>query len=248
MSDRPFVDQVAVVAGASGAIGGAIARRLGRAGASLLLLGRDRRRLERLERELHGDGVARGESGAKVVALPLDLESDEAFRALRRALARYRGVDVLIHAHGRFAAGSLTGTPVAELDRLLRVNFRSPLLLTRHCLPSLIARRGQVVFINSSAALRAAPEVASYALSKQALQGATDRLRDEVNRLGVRVLSVFPGRTASAMQRTVARQLGQPYQPERLMTPDDVAAMVVAALALPRSAEVTDIHLRPMLG
>lgn len=241
MTDRPFVDQVAVVAGASGAIGGAIARRLGRGGARLLLLGRDRRRLERLERELVG-------AGAEAKALVLDLENDDAFRALKRALARYRGVDLLVHAHGRFAAGSLTETPVAELDRLLRVNFRSPLLLTRQCLPSLVARRGQVVFINSSAALRAGAEVGSYAVSKQALQGATERLRDEVNRLGVRVLSVFPGRTASAMQRAVARQLGQPYQPERLMTPDDVAAMVVAALALPRSAEVTDIHLRPMRG
>jgi len=241
MTDRPFVDQVAVVAGASGAIGGAIARQLGRGGASLLLLGRDRRRLERLARELAGADI-------EATALPVDLEDDDAFRDLKRALARLPGVDILVHAHGRFAAGSLTGTPVAELDRLLRVNFRSPLLLTRHCLPSLIARRGQVVFVNSSAALRAAPEVGSYALSKQALQGATERLRDEINPLGVRVLSVFPGRTASAMQRTVARQLGQPYRPERLMAPDDVAALVSAALALPRSAEVTDIHLRPMRG
>jgi NADP-dependent 3-hydroxy acid dehydrogenase YdfG len=73
-----------------------------------------------------------------------------------------------------------------------------------------------------------------------------DSLRSEVNPRGVRVLSVFPGRTASPMQAAVHADEGRSYQPERLLQPADVAASVVHALALPRTAEVTDIHIRPL--
>ncbi|MFL6232265.1 MAG: short-chain dehydrogenase, partial [Thermoanaerobaculia bacterium] len=68
------------------------------------------------------------------------------------------------------------------------------------------------------------------------------------NKQGVRVLTVFPGRTATAMQEEVHRYEGSPYDPERFLQPGDVAAMVLNALALPRTAEVTDIHIRPMRG
>jgi len=74
-----------------------------------------------------------------------------------------------------------------------------------------------------------------------------DSLRAEVNAKGVRILSVYPGRTASPMQEAVHRSEEKAYSPERLLQPGDVAAMVLAALALPRTAEVTDLMLRPML-
>jgi hypothetical protein len=67
-----------------------------------------------------------------------------------------------------------------------------------------------------------------------------------VNERGVRVLTVFPGRTASEMQRLVARHFGQEYRPEDLMAADDVARPVIEALLLPRTVEVTDLRLRRM--
>ena len=60
------------------------------------------------------------------------------------------------------------------------------------------------------------------------------------------MLSVYPGRTASAMQVEVAQAAGIPYEPEKLLQPEDVAASIVSALKLPRTAEVTDITIRPM--
>jgi len=80
------------------------------------------------------------------------------------------------------------------------------------------------------------------------LRAVADGLREEVDRQGVRVLTVFPGRTATAMQEEVHRFEGRAYDPERFLRPGDVAAMVLNALALPRTAEVTDIHVRPMRG
>ncbi len=85
-----------------------------------------------------------------------------------------------------------------------------------------------------------------YAATKHALRAMTDSLRDEVNPDGVRVLSVFLGRTASPMQAAIHQVEGRAYDPDRLVQPQDVAAMVISALSLPRTAEVTDISIRPM--
>jgi NADP-dependent 3-hydroxy acid dehydrogenase YdfG len=87
-----------------------------------------------------------------------------------------------------------------------------------------------------------------YAASKHALRALADGLRDEVNKKGVRVITVFPGRTATPMQEAVHRYEGRPYDAERFLQPEDVAAAAVNALALPRTAEVTDLHIRPMRG
>jgi NADP-dependent 3-hydroxy acid dehydrogenase YdfG len=69
----------------------------------------------------------------------------------------------------------------------------------------------------------------------------------EMNEKGIRVLSVFLGRTATAMQAAVHAHEGESYRPERLVQPDDVASVVASALLLPRTAEITDISIRPML-
>jgi len=88
--------------------------------------------------------------------------------------------------------------------------------------------------------------LAQYAATKYALRAIADSLREEVNDKGVRVTSVYPGRTSSAMQAGVHAQEGRVYRPELLMQPDDVATVVMAALSLPRTAEMTDVSIRPM--
>ena len=107
-------------------------------------------------------------------------------------------------------------------------------------------RCGQVVFVNSSAGLTARAGVGQYAATKHALRAVADSFREEVNADGLRVLSVFLGRTATPMQEAVHKMEGKAYYPERLMQAEDVAAVVVNALSLPRTAEVTDIYARPM--
>ena len=86
---------------------------------------------------------------------------------------------------------------------------------------------------------------AAYAASKTALKAVTDSLRSEVNADGIRVLSVYPGRTASAMQEALYKQEGRIYEPEKMLQPEDVAETVVSALSLKRTAEITDILIRP---
>jgi NADP-dependent 3-hydroxy acid dehydrogenase YdfG len=112
-------------------------------------------------------------------------------------------------------------------------------------LPMLRSRHGQVVFINSSVGTRAPANVGQYAATKHALKAIADSLRDEVNADGMRVLSVFLGRTATPMQAAIYEMEGRTYRPELLLQPEDVAAVVINALTLPRTAEVTDISIRP---
>ena len=234
-----FADRVAVVAGATGAIGGAVARSLAGEGACLLLLGRDEARLRALADELEA-------GGATVRALAGDLARQAAAEAAGAAVAELGdGVDVLVHAAGAFRAGPVESAPVEDLDLQFAVNVRAPYLLTRRLLPALRARRGLAVFVNSTAGLGAGAGSAAYAASKHALRAIADGLRAEVNDDGVRVLSVYPGRTRGRMQREVCRAFGQRYDGERFLDPADVAAAIIDAAALPPSAEVCDLRLRP---
>ena len=101
--------------------------------------------------------------------------------------------------------------------------------------------------MNSSAGLTARANVGQYAASKHALKAVADSLREEANPAGVRVLSLFLGRTASPMQAAVYAMEQKAYYPELLMQPEDVASMAIHALTLSRSVEVTEISMRPLL-
>ena len=232
---KDFTGKVALVTGAGSGIGRAIALELARRGADVSLIGRRREPLEQVRAECESCGIA-----AKVLAADVGREED--VRALTASVAE---LDILIHSAGVIHRGTVAETSVAEFDEQFNTNCRGPFLLTQSLLPLLRRRTGQVVFINSSAGVSGRGDVGAYCASKHALRGLADSLREEVNREGIRVLSVYCGRTASPMQAALQAAEGRVYQPENLLQPEDIAAVIAAALALPLTAEVTDIHLRP---
>ncbi|MEZ5333533.1 MAG: SDR family oxidoreductase [Thermoanaerobaculia bacterium] len=229
----------AVVTGGSSGIGRATALRLAGPGAVLDLVGRDRERLEEA-------GGAVEAAGGRAILHTLDLADGTAVGRWAEALELASGLDVLVHAAGAIRLGRLAEATAEDLRLQLAVNLEAPFRLTRALLPALRLAGGQVVFVNStSGRVPPGPGGGLYAASKHALRALADALRAEENRAGVRVLSVFPGRTATPMQEAVVAAEGGSYRPERLLQPDDVARAIVQALALPRTAEVTDIALRP---
>jgi NADP-dependent 3-hydroxy acid dehydrogenase YdfG len=231
---------IAVVTGAGSGVGQAIALALAAQGVMLCLVGRTPATLE---------ATARGVPHTQIAprCYPTDLTHDAAVQTLAAQLHReWDAIDILVHSAGVYAMGPLETTPVTDLDHQYRTNVRAPYLLTQALLPLLHRRQGQVVFINSSVGLTARGQVGSYAASKHALRALADSFREEVNVEGLRVLSVYLGRTASPMQAMVHAIEGKAYHPEYLLQPSDVAAVVLNALCLPRTAEVTDIHIRPM--
>jgi NADP-dependent 3-hydroxy acid dehydrogenase YdfG len=153
---------------------------------------------------------------------------------------------VLVLCGGAIAHGRLELASLADFDLQYGANLRSHYALTQLMLPLLRKAQGQIVFINSSAGLRTSATAGQYSATQHALRAIADSLRDEVNCDGIRVLSIYPGRTATPRIAALFEKEGRPYRPELLMQPEDVALMVTQALALPRTAEVTDISMRPM--
>ena len=236
-----FTDQVAVVTGASSGIGKAIALELAAQGAKICLLGRKLETLQAIALSIPA-------SAPRAMSYQVDLTLDEDIQKLKVRLQQDFGqVDLLVHSAGVISMGELKTAPVEDLDWQYRTNVRAPYALTQALLPMLIPRRGQIVFINSSAGLGTRAGVGQYAATKHALKAIADSLRAEVNADGLRVLSVFPGRTASPMQALVHEIEGKAYHPDHLLQPQDVAVAVINALSLPRSAEVTDICIRPLV-
>ena len=238
---RSLEGAVAVVTGGSEGIGRAIAGQLAEAGVNLWLIARRTGPLETAAAEV-------SQTGAVARALPADLSVEAELHAAAEQVLAAGPVDLLVHAAGLIRIGHLADAAIADFDRQWAINVRAPYLLTQQLLPSIRERRGQIVFVNSNAGLHASSGVSQYAATKYALRGMADALRAEVNPGGVRVLSVFPGRTATPMQADLHRQEGKPYHPERLMQPADVASAVVSALRLPATAELTEVRMRPAVA
>jgi NADP-dependent 3-hydroxy acid dehydrogenase YdfG len=232
--------QIAVVTGASGGIGGAIATAFIQGGAHVVAVGRDIAKLEALVTRLRGlAGIAE--------AFRADLTQDDDLSGLAEYVSYTWGrLDILVHSAGAYARGKLEKSSVNTMDALYASNVRGPYLLTKELLPLLKRPRGQITFINSSAGLSARPEAVQFSATQQAFKALADGLRDEVNADQVRVLSVYPGRTATARIEALTLEEGRPYQPELLLRPEDVASVVANAVTLPWTAEVTDISIRPM--
>lgn len=232
--------QTAVVTGASSGIGAAIALCFAEEGAKLHLIGRNSVALEAVAQRARINSP-------RVLTYRVDLNIDEDLEKLKTDLKRdCEGMNILVHSAGVIALGPLERASLADFDWQYRTNVRAPYALTQALLPMLRAQHGSIIFINSSAGLNTRANISQYSATKHALKAVADSFRAEVNADGIRVLSVYPGRTASPQQAAIHKAEGKTYSPELLMQPADVARIVVDALKVNITAEVTDISIRPM--
>ncbi|RAZ33187.1 SDR family oxidoreductase [Microbacterium sp. SMR1] len=225
--------QTHLITGSGSGIGLAIARRLADRGDRLVLLGRNEARAAELAELLPG-----------AVGVAANLREPA---ALAGALADRlpEAIDTVIHGAGVVELGPVAELPVAAWTDQLTVNLIAAAELTRLALPAIRAARGQILFVNSGAGLTAHPAWSAYAASKHGLKALADALRGEEAAHGVRVTTVYPGRTATPMQAEVHRQEGRDYDPAAFIDPESVATTVLAALDLPRDALVPDVSVRP---
>jgi NADP-dependent 3-hydroxy acid dehydrogenase YdfG len=224
--------QIALVTGASGDIGRAIAEALSAASVNVIAVGRRRERLA---------AIATGPGHVHTFAADLTREASRA--GVEEVVARGEGLDLLVLASGIYGRAQ----DPASLADLFAANVMAPYALLQALLPWLARAQGYVVFINSTQGLAASPGVGQFAATQHAMRAIADSLREEVNARGIRVASVFLGRTASERQAAIFAMEGRNYTPERLIQPADVARIVLTLLALPANVEVTDITLRPRL-
>jgi NADP-dependent 3-hydroxy acid dehydrogenase YdfG len=225
---------VHLVTGAGSGIGAAVARRLLARGDELWLLARDAGRARRLAAEFPGARTLAGDLG----------EPSRLSWALGHQSPPDR-LDSLLHIAGVIELGPVGDLTPKVWHETLSANLIGPAELTRLMLPQLRLSRGHVVMLNSGSGLHAGPEWSAYAASKHGLRALADSLRAEEHGNGVRVTSVYPGRTATPMQVKVHQQEGKAYDAARFIDPESVATTVLAALDLPRDAEITELTVRP---
>jgi NAD(P)-dependent dehydrogenase (short-subunit alcohol dehydrogenase family) len=237
--DGSLSGRIALVTGASSGLGRAIAVALAQEGANVCALGRNPMTL--------AETVAAAQKHSQAIGFQFDLASEQSFEELLSHLEKAGSVDILVHCAGIIYQDVMEKAHIQDLDLQYSINVRAPYVLTQRLLPLLTTARGQIVFINSSAGSAARrPDIGQYAATKHALKAIADSLREEVNPKGIRVLSVYLGRTATPMQKALFQKEGTPYHPEMLLQPKDVASIIIHSLMLPPTAEVTDISIRPM--
>lgn len=236
-----LASQTAIVTGASSGIGASIALALAEQDVNLHLIGRNHQALNDVANQ------ARKKS-SEVLVYQSDLSVDESLEKLAADLkAKCIRLDVLVHCAGIISLAPVGNASITDFDRQYKTNVRAPFFLTQALLPALRNSHGSVVFINSSAGMSTRANISQYSATKHALKAVADSLRAEVNSADIRVLSIYPGRTASPQQAAIFKAEGRPYVPESLMQPGDVAQVLIDALKISRTAEVTDISIRPML-
>jgi uncharacterized protein len=209
--DTPWT---ALVTGANGGIGQAIARALGGAGAHVIVSGRRANALR---------GVAE-EIGARVIVADLT-RREEVARLAEEAGA----VDVFVANAALPASGPVLDFTEEQIDRALEVNLRAPIALTRRLAPGMVERgRGQIVFISSIAGKVISPGSAIYSATKFGLRAFSLGLREDLRPAGVGVTAVYPGfiRDAGFFADTGVKL--PPGVGTR--SPEDVAAAVLRAV------------------
>lgn len=224
-----ILNGTALVTGATGGIGQAIARALRARGATLLLSGRRSDVLTPLADEL--------------AARPI--ETDLADRAqVQRLAAEAAEVDLLVANAALPASGLLLDLTQEQIDRMLEVNLRAPIALARSIAPRMVSRRrGHIVFISSLSGKAASPASSVYSATKFGLRGFALGLRADVRADGVGVSVVLPGFIHGAgMFADAGIQLPRGV---RTRSPEDVAAGVIRAVERNRAeVEVAPAALR----
>jgi NAD(P)-dependent dehydrogenase (short-subunit alcohol dehydrogenase family) len=187
--------QQVIVTGASSGIGRASALRFGRAGASVLAVGRDGAALAQVVDEIESLGGIAWIHEADVT------DPHAPGRIVRDAIHRFGTITTLVNAAGVIATGSIETTSDEEWDAMLDVNARAPFRLMRAATPALIQSRGAIVNVSSVTGLRAFPGVLAYCVSKAAVDQLTRCAALELASKGVRVNAVNPGVVVSNLHR-----------------------------------------------
>ena len=230
--------KVAVVTGGSRGIGLAIAQALAAEGCAVVLAGRDERALRAAARK-----VAR--LGSDALVQLCDVSDPRSVAALFSATRRrFRRLDILINNAGiAHPLCSVEKLPVRAWRTVLDTNLTGMFLCAKTAIPPM--RRGGVIVNNLSVSARQVfPGNAAYDASKHGALGLTRTLREELRPRGIRVIGLLPGATAT----DIWDQFWPKAPRERMISPADVAAMVVEAVALPAGATVEELVIAPTRG
>ena len=228
---------LAVITGATEGIGRATAFALGRAGARVAICARTATNVDATLRALRADGI-------DAIGMSCDVSDPASVTAFAAFVVRERGTPrVIVNNAGIGRFKPLLELSLDDWDRTMSVNVRSLYLVTRAFLNGMLdAGTGTVVNIASLAGKNGVEGGTAYAASKHAVLGFSKSLMIEVRKLGLRVVAICPGSVATAFAVKGERVR---HNRDRILTAEDVAHAVLAAITASDGAMISELDIRP---
>ncbi|MBI5504137.1 MAG: SDR family oxidoreductase [Deltaproteobacteria bacterium] len=223
---KRFEGKTVVVTGASSGIGEAAARMFAAEGAEVVLVARSADALERIAASIAA-------AGGIALALPGDVtDAGACALMLETAEAQFGQIDVLVNNAGYNCRGGVEETPCDELERIIDVNLKAPVRLTRQALPYLRrARKGAIVNVASIAGRIPLPYEATYSATKFGLRAFTFALAEELESTGITVSAVSPGPVATDFILREIEEVPDIVFSQPMSTAEEVAALVLDCAA-----------------
>lgn len=230
MSGVDFAGRVAIVTGASKGIGEAIARRLGDAGAKVVLAARSGEKLEKIAAEIN--------------ALPCvcDISSEQDVKKLFEiTMENFGRCDILVNNAGIGIYGPIGEFAIDDFDAMQKVNVRGTFLCSKEAAKIMkSAKSGYIINISSVVGIKGYVNQAAYAASKHAVMGLTKTLAAELQNCGIRVSAILPGGVDTEMVAASRPDLDRSV----LMRPSDIADAAMFLLGLSETCAVDQIYIR----
>jgi short-subunit dehydrogenase len=237
MKNKPFLNKVIIVTGASSGIGKALSVELASLGAKVVIAARNVEKLKITENEiLERKGV--------VMSVVTDISKMEECRNLiDKAVAGFGKIDILINNAGVSMRAKFEEVNLDVIKHLMNVNFYGTVYCTKYALPYILKQHGSVVGISSLAGVSPLPGRTGYSSSKHAMNGFLNTIRVEHLKNGLHVMVAHPGFTASnvrlsALNKDGVPQKHTPRNEEKMMSSQDAAHHIIKAL-LKRKREIT---------
>ncbi|MDT0141771.1 SDR family NAD(P)-dependent oxidoreductase [Microbacterium sp. PRC9] len=252
MIDSKLAGTVAIVTGASSGIGNATARLLAEHGATVAVVARRKDRLDALV-----DAITTSDGTALAVEADVT-DRTQAEHAVNTVVDRFGRLDILVNNAGLMLLGTVLDQDVDDWERMIAINQRGLLYMTKAALPHLLAAaedplRGvaDVVNISSIAGRQAWPKFAAYNMTKFGVNGFTEALRQEVTQKHVRVGVLEPGAVATELKSHNSSEVEQELLASeaenipQLLEPEDIAESIAFMVTRPRRSSIAELWAMP---
>jgi short-subunit dehydrogenase len=223
-----------IISGATRGIGRAIAQELAKKRHELFLIARSLSDLQILKEQLN-------DSENLIQIFSINLTNNDDLETLKREFAPFDYFDVLINNLGIFETNQIDDTVVPKLKETLDQNLFSAINLSELVLDKMKDfEKGTIINMGSIMSHMAAPFASNYSISKHALKGWNDALREELRQYGIKVCSIYPGAVNTSSWD------GMEINRDAMIQPEDIAKLVATLLEMNQNTLVEEIKLSPL--
>ncbi len=236
--NEPLKGTVVAVTGGANGIGLGCAELMAKAGATVVLVDRDKAALEKAVAQI----------GANAIALELDLFDNVAVKNMAAEIVRLAGgLDILYANAGCYIGGNVSEQDPDDWDRMLRLNVNVALRTASAVMPHMIAQKsGDIIFTSSIAGIIPIVWEPVYCATKYAIQGFMHSARRQLVKDGVRLMAVLPGPVVTPLiDNWPKAKLDEALASDGLMYPIEVAECVLFMVTRPRNVSVRDLVIIP---